>query len=267
ARSIWRYPDKRGRASRQACPGGDEARRSLMQFGGILMHLSALPVGRVSALLAGVTAALFLVMKPGADQHAGQAPAQAERSMAPTAAPALAPAAQPPRGRVKDIRLLSQHFNEPGADIAPWMFVPRENIKELSTSEHPGLVTLWEAGKGRDIKGILKDPIRIDDYPLPWQFQLGMIPSFNAQVWSGGKPQANYALGLNVAFPFPAPSPCPKARTRRPPDTHDFQLLVVHLGVTGEGESACHSTSATLTPPATPTGSGAEATWTTRPPA
>ena len=63
----------------------------------------------------------------------------------------------------KDIRKLSQHFNEPGADLAPWMFVPKDNIKELSTREHPGLVTLWEAGKGRDIKGILKDPIRIDE--------------------------------------------------------------------------------------------------------
>src|SRR5437899_13107346 len=71
----------------------------------------------------------------------------------------------------QDIRKLNQHFNKPGNDLSPWMFVPQENIKELSTEEHPGLVTLWEAGKGDDIKGLLTDPIRIDDYPLPWQFQ------------------------------------------------------------------------------------------------
>src|SRR3954465_2135849 len=61
-----------------------------------------------------------------------------------------------------------------------------------------------------------------------------MIPSFNARGGSGGKPQANYAIGLNVAVTFSDPSTWPKDRTRRPPDTHDFQLLVVHLGVTGE---------------------------------
>src|SRR5947207_6142014 len=61
-----------------------------------------------------------------------------------------------------------------------------------------------------------------------------MLPSFNAQVGIGGKPQANYAIGLNVAVTFSDPATWPRDRTRRPPDTHDFQLLVVHLGVTGE---------------------------------
>src|SRR5580704_6575537 len=38
-----------------------------------------------------------------------------------------------------DIRKLSQHFSVPGGDIAPWMFIPAENLKEISTREHPGL--------------------------------------------------------------------------------------------------------------------------------
>src|ERR1700674_2534112 len=38
-------------------------------------------------------------------------------------------AAQP-----RDIRKLSQHFNEPGGDISPWMFIPTENIKKNSTA-------------------------------------------------------------------------------------------------------------------------------------
>src|SRR5262245_36466028 len=37
----------------------------------------------------------------------------------------------------QDISELDQHFNEPGKDISPWMFVPKENIKEFSTEEHP----------------------------------------------------------------------------------------------------------------------------------
>src|SRR4051794_28807992 len=192
---------------------------------------SAFSVGKVGVLLAGAVAlALCGGTEPGAEHCAGQPLPRT----GPGSSPVSGPAEKPPGGKVKDIRLLNQHFNEPGADTAPWMFVPRANIKELSSSEHPGLVTLWEAGKGQDIKGLLKDPIRIDDYPLPWQFQLGMIPSFNAQVGIGGKPQADYAIGLNVAVTSSAPAPWPRARPRRPPDTHDVQLLVVHLGVTGE---------------------------------
>src|SRR5262245_28176472 len=71
----------------------------------------------------------------------------------------------------KDISDLDQHFNDPGKDISPWMFVPRENIKEFSTEEHPGLATIYEAGKGKDVKGLLKEPIRIGEYSLPWEFQ------------------------------------------------------------------------------------------------
>jgi len=136
----------------------------------------------------------------------------------------------------KDIRELSQHFNEPGADISPWMFIPEDNVKEMSTAEHPGLMAIWQAGKGKDIKGILKDPIRIDDYPLPWQYQLSLPQNFAAILGIGSKDQMNFAIGMNVAVTFSDPSTWPKDRTQRPPDTHDVQLLVVHLGSTGEFE-------------------------------
>jgi len=132
---------------------------------------------------------------------------------------------------------LSQHFNEPGRSIAPWMFVPQENIKELSTTEHPGLATLWMAGNGQDIKGILDKPIKIDDYPLPWEFQLSFVQAYNAIAGAGGQAQINYAIGLNVAVTFSDPCTWPADRTQQPPDTHSVQLLVVHLGSTGESGS------------------------------
>src|SRR5712692_3648071 len=132
-----------------------------------------------------------------------------------------------PRASEKDIRKLSQHFNNPGADISPWMFVPEENIKEASTTHSPGLATIWPGDKGKDIKAILKEPIRIDEYPLPWEFQLGMVQNFGAMA--GVKPQSNYAIGLNVAVTFSDPSTWPKDRTQMPPGTHTLQLLVVHL--------------------------------------
>src|SRR5262245_4639566 len=71
-----------------------------------------------------------------------------------------------------DIRRLSHHVLD-ARDISPWMFVPQENVRSVSTTEHPGFATIWEAGKGKDIKGVLKDPIRIEQYPLPWEFHLG----------------------------------------------------------------------------------------------
>ena len=79
----------------------------------------------------------------------------------------------------KDIRDLSQHFIRPTGDVSPWSFVPEENIASLSTDEHPGMVTIWEAGRGQDIKGVLKEPIGIYDYPLPWEFHLGWIQKIN----------------------------------------------------------------------------------------
>src|SRR5262245_14465252 len=93
-------------------------------------------VGAVGIFVAGVALALHTAKQSQAEQSADPPQAQAEgRAAAANGAGATAPAGQPAHGRAKDIRRLNQHFNEPGADIAPWMFVPRENIKELSTSE------------------------------------------------------------------------------------------------------------------------------------
>jgi hypothetical protein len=133
-----------------------------------------------------------------------------------------------------DISALNQHFNDPGKSISPWMFVPKSNIKEFSTEEHPGLATIYEAGKGHDIKGILEKPIKIGDYRLPWEFQTSLVQSFNLTAGVGVKTQVNAAIGLNVAVTFSDPSTWPSDRTKRPPQTHEFQLLDVHLGSTGE---------------------------------
>jgi hypothetical protein len=55
------------------------------------------------------------------------------------------------------------------------MFIPKENIKEISTTEHPGVAAIWQAGKGKDIKGILKEPIRTDEYAMAtWLKQCGV---------------------------------------------------------------------------------------------
>jgi hypothetical protein len=132
-----------------------------------------------------------------------------------------------------DIRRLSQHFLKANNDTAPWMFIPKENIRGLNTSEAPGLVTIREAGKGKDIKGILKEPVRIGDYPLPWEFHLGLVQNSLAQKGLSEQ-QINYAIGLNVALTFSDPATWPKDRTRPPPKTHSAQVLVVHLGNVGE---------------------------------
>lgn len=136
--------------------------------------------------------------------------------------------------QAKSIQELDQHFLDSSGDTGAWIFVPKDNVKELSTSEHPGLATIWEAGKGRDIKGILKQPININDYNLPWEFQLALDQSFDAMCGVGSKTQANYAIGMNVALTFSDPAKWPKERTDQPPDTHSTQLLVVHLGNYGE---------------------------------
>jgi hypothetical protein len=146
-----------------------------------------------------------------------------------------------------DIRRLSQHFIDPTGELSPWMFLPSENIKSLSTAEHPGMVTIWEAGRGQDVKGLLKEPIRINDYPLPWEFHLGIVQNFIALKGLSEK-QINYAIGLNLALTFSDPSTWPKDRSRQPPDTHSTQLFVVHLGNIGEnyqnrrGEGPCLQT-------------------------
>lgn len=115
-----------------------------------------------------------------------------------------------------DISVLDQHFNQPGKDISPWVFVPAVNIKEFSTEEHPGLATIFEAGRGTDIKGILKQPIKIGDYRLPWEFQTSLVQSFNLTAGVGAKTQVNAAIGLNLAVTFSDPSTWPSDRTKRP---------------------------------------------------
>src|ERR1051326_1108251 len=109
----------------------------------------------------------------------------------------------------KDIRKLNQDFTSQSDDTSPWIVYPRSNIESISTSEHRGLLTIHEAGHGQDLKGILKDAIRINDYPLPWEFQLGMLqPESKA-----GDAQTNYAIGLNLAVTFSNPSSWPRDRT------------------------------------------------------
>ena len=109
------------------------------------------------------------------------------------------------QGQNKDIRKLSQHFGDP-KDISPWMFVPQDNIKSDSLTEHPGFVTIMHGEEGKDIKGILKDPIRIDDYPLPWEFHLGV-----AQL-----APANSAIGVNLVLTFSDPTTWPQPSRRQP---------------------------------------------------
>ena len=60
------------------------------------------------------------------------------------------------------------------------------------------------------------------------------MQSFNLTAGVGAKTQVNAAIGLNVAVTFSDPSTWPSDRTKRPPQTREFQLLVVHLGCTGE---------------------------------
>jgi hypothetical protein len=130
----------------------------------------------------------------------------------------------------RDIQKLSQDFTSSSNDISPWMFYPKTNIGSLSTSEHRGLLTIRDAGHGQDIKGILKEPIRINDYPLPWEFQMGLLqPESKA-----GDKQTNYAIGVNLAVTFSDPASWPHDRTKLPPDTHSLQLFVVRIGNYGE---------------------------------
>lgn len=132
-----------------------------------------------------------------------------------------------------DIRSLSSHFTDPSGDFGPWQFSPASNIRELSADEHPGMVTLWEAGNGQDIKGLLQKPIKISDYPLPWEFHLGMVQNCLARKGLS-EGQINYAIGLNLVVTFSDPSEWPEDRTKLPPDTHSSQVFVVHLGSIGE---------------------------------
>jgi len=191
-------------------------------MGGRARAAGLVRLGLSATLLASVTATAVR----------GQVPTSSS-SQKRVGATAKAEGAGNPGSNTNDIRRLSQHFIEPSGDLSPWMFLPKENIKDLSTSEHPGMLTIWPGERGQDIKGILKDPIRISDYPLPWEFHLGMVQNFIA--WKGlSEKQINYAMGLNLAVTFSDPSTWPMDRSQSPPDTHSMQLLVVHLGNVGE---------------------------------
>jgi hypothetical protein len=150
-----------------------------------------------------------------------------------TSVRSLSAADEAPQCRSKDIRTLSQHFTTRDGATAPWTFLPTENIARVSTADHAGVVTLVEAGKGQDIKGLLDAPIRIDDYPLPWEFHLGLVQNYQAMKGISER-QINYAIGLNLAVTFSDPATWPKDRAQLPPDTHLLQLFVVHLGNVGE---------------------------------
>ena len=89
------------------------------------------------------------------------------------------------------------------------------------------------SGRGKDIKGLLEKPIRIDDYPLPWEFHLGLVQNYQAMKGISER-QINYAIGLNLVVTFSDPSTWPKDRTRLPPQSHGLQLFLVHLGNVGE---------------------------------
>ncbi len=135
----------------------------------------------------------------------------------------------------ENITDLTQHFNEGDADVSPWVFVPAGNVCEIDTQSFPGVAVIGQQGNGQDIKGILPQPIRFDDYPMPWYFQLGMIqPQDALGGHANSDKQINYAFGLNLAVTFSDPSDWPEDRTQRPSDTHDVQLLLVHLGASGE---------------------------------
>ena len=119
-----------------------------------------------------------------------------------------------------DIRKYSQHFNVPGEDTSPWVFVPEGNVKEVSTTHSPGLVTVWEAGKGEEIKGILEEPIRLDSFEGPWEFQLAYSQNFSALAGL-----TTQAIGLNVVVTFSDPSTWPADRTEMPADARSVQLF------------------------------------------
>ncbi len=141
----------------------------------------------------------------------------------------LTPTPEPIGDLPDDIRELTQHFDDPQAGLGRWIFVPESNVEQVSTTLHPGLAMIFEAGHGQDIKGMLNQPIPINHYALPWEFQLNVQQAFNV-LTGRSTGQLNTAIGLNVALTFSDPSTWPEDRAQQPPDTHSFQLFNVHLG-------------------------------------
>ena len=197
------------------------------------------PLRPVPLFLAVALPAAVLVMLIQTRATPQPAPSPRAKTPAVSEPPAVNPPTQPADQDVRPARSLgisqfNQHFNDADDNIAPWQFTPQENIKELSTRRQPGLATLFEAGQGTDVKGLLPEPIGIADFQLPWEFQTSLVQSFNATAGVGVKTQVNTAIGMNLAVTFSDPDTWPEDRHQRPPDTREFQLLVVHLGSTGE---------------------------------
>jgi hypothetical protein len=123
-----------------------------------------------------------------------------------------------------DIRDFSDYF-DPGI---PGRYTFQASDEAfISTDEHPGLLTIYHSGLDEEIKGIMDKPIPLADYPPPWECELDAMHSFWTKCASK---QVNIAIGLNVELTFSDPSSWPADRTRKPPDTHSFQLYTVHLG-------------------------------------
>ena len=134
-----------------------------------------------------------------------------------------------------DISALDQHFNQPGKDISPWIFVPSENIKEFSTEEHPGLATIYEAGRGSGHQGDLEAADQ--DRRLPAALGVSDFARSELQSDGGRRGQDAGQCGDRAqcrGHVSPIRRPGRRDRTKRPPQTREFQLLVVHLGCTGE---------------------------------
>ncbi len=123
-----------------------------------------------------------------------------------------------------DIRDFTDHF-EPGIP-SRYSYQASEETS-ISPNEHPGLLTIYHSGLDEEIKGILREPIPLADYPPPWECEMDAMHSFWTKCASV---QVNIAIGLNVELTFSDPSSWPTDRTRKPPDTHSFQLYIIHLG-------------------------------------
>jgi hypothetical protein len=139
---------------------------------------------------------------------------------------AMSKAGMPVRStETRDIRKLSDHF-EPGKPRR-YTFQASDDAY-ISTEEHPGLLTIYHSGRDEEIRGILDQPIKLADYPPPWECEMDIMHSFWTKT--SYKIQINMAIGMNVELTFSDPSTWPEDRTQRPPDTHSFRVYFVHIG-------------------------------------
>ena len=137
-----------------------------------------------------------------------------------------------------DISALDQHFNQPGKDISPWMFVPAENIKEFSTEEHPGLATIYRGWPRQGHQGDLEAADQ--DRRLPAALGVSDLARAELQSDGGRRGQDTGQCGDraqcrgHLLRSVDLAQPTGRSARRR---TREFQLLVVHLGCTGEAGS------------------------------